>query len=86
MEPSSLPSSNIYPENAAANGHDFQMFSFEETTSCKACQMLLRWESGKMGLGPGFGQLFLLKGAPPAVSPPFGRREALLRCSASPSL
>ncbi|KFO28785.1 Proto-oncogene vav [Fukomys damarensis] len=34
--------SNIYPENATANGHDFQMFSFEETTSCKACQMLLR--------------------------------------------
>uniref|UniRef100_A0A2I3GWF1 Vav guanine nucleotide exchange factor 1 n=1 Tax=Nomascus leucogenys TaxID=61853 RepID=A0A2I3GWF1_NOMLE len=34
--------SNIYPENAAANGHDFQMFSFEETTSCRACQMLLR--------------------------------------------
>uniref|UniRef100_G1U027 Vav guanine nucleotide exchange factor 1 n=1 Tax=Oryctolagus cuniculus TaxID=9986 RepID=G1U027_RABIT len=24
--------SNIYPENATANGHDFQMFSFEETT------------------------------------------------------
>nr|XP_021487502.1 proto-oncogene vav isoform X3 [Meriones unguiculatus] len=38
----SLSSSNIYPENATANGHDFQMFSFEETTSCKACQMLLR--------------------------------------------
>uniref|UniRef100_A0A2K5Q1S1 Vav guanine nucleotide exchange factor 1 n=1 Tax=Cebus imitator TaxID=2715852 RepID=A0A2K5Q1S1_CEBIM len=28
--------------NATANGHDFQMFSFEKTTSCKACQMLLR--------------------------------------------
>lgn len=39
---SPLSSSNIYPENATANGHDFQMFSFEETTSCKACQMLLR--------------------------------------------
>lgn len=44
--PASLTSSNIYPENATANGHDFQMFSFEETTSCKACQMLLRCASG----------------------------------------
>lgn len=43
----SLSSSNIYPENATANGHDFQMFSFEETTSCKACQMLLRFVSGR---------------------------------------
>ena len=59
MKLSSLSSSNIYPENATANGHDFQMFSFEETTSCKACQMLLRWESGRMGLGPGLGQHFL---------------------------
>ncbi|XP_010633362.1 proto-oncogene vav [Fukomys damarensis] len=42
MEQFELFSSNIYPENATANGHDFQMFSFEETTSCKACQMLLR--------------------------------------------
>lgn len=65
-----LPSSsNIYPENATANGHDFQMFSFEETTSCKACQMLLRWESERMGLGPGLGQHFLFKGAPPAIAP-----------------
>uniref|UniRef100_A0A8D2I9I8 Proto-oncogene vav n=1 Tax=Urocitellus parryii TaxID=9999 RepID=A0A8D2I9I8_UROPR len=42
MEQFEMAISNIYPENAAANGHDFQMFSFEETTSCKACQMLLR--------------------------------------------
>ena len=69
MELSSLTSSNIYPENATANGHDFQMFSFEETTSCKACQMLLRWESGRMDLGPGLGWLFLFcgGGAPLAV-------------------
>uniref|UniRef100_A0A2K5C9K1 Vav guanine nucleotide exchange factor 1 n=1 Tax=Aotus nancymaae TaxID=37293 RepID=A0A2K5C9K1_AOTNA len=42
MEQFEMAISNIYPENATANGHDFQMFSFEETTSCKACQMLLR--------------------------------------------
>uniref|UniRef100_A0AAY4BEM1 Vav guanine nucleotide exchange factor 1 n=1 Tax=Denticeps clupeoides TaxID=299321 RepID=A0AAY4BEM1_9TELE len=34
--------SNMSPENSTANGHDFQMHSFENTTSCKACQMLLR--------------------------------------------
>uniref|UniRef100_A0A8B9QPU8 Vav guanine nucleotide exchange factor 1 n=1 Tax=Apteryx owenii TaxID=8824 RepID=A0A8B9QPU8_APTOW len=38
----SLTSSNIFPEHALADGHEFQMFSFEDTTSCKACQMLLR--------------------------------------------
>uniref|UniRef100_A0A8B9CL20 Vav guanine nucleotide exchange factor 1 n=1 Tax=Anser brachyrhynchus TaxID=132585 RepID=A0A8B9CL20_9AVES len=45
LEPKSPPflaSSNIFPEHALADGHDFQMFSFEDTTSCKACQMLLR--------------------------------------------
>uniref|UniRef100_A0A8C5LK20 Vav 1 oncogene n=1 Tax=Jaculus jaculus TaxID=51337 RepID=A0A8C5LK20_JACJA len=42
MEQFEMAISNIYPENASANGHDFQMFSFEETTSCRGCQMLLR--------------------------------------------
>ncbi|XP_066469524.1 proto-oncogene vav isoform X2 [Tiliqua scincoides] len=42
MEQFEMALSNIYPEHATANGHDFHMFSFEETTSCKACQMLLR--------------------------------------------
>ncbi|KAI4583949.1 hypothetical protein MJG53_007228 [Ovis ammon polii x Ovis aries] len=42
MEQFEMAISNIYPENATANGHDFQMFSFEDTASCKACQMLLR--------------------------------------------
>lgn len=70
MDLSSLRSSNIYPENATANGHDFQMFSFEDTTSCKACQMLLRWESGRMNLGSGVGQLYRFGGAAPlAVMP-----------------
>ncbi|XP_049645375.1 proto-oncogene vav isoform X2 [Suncus etruscus] len=42
MEQFEMAISNMYPDNAAANGHDFQMFSFEETTTCRACQMLLR--------------------------------------------
>lgn len=35
--------SNMCPENSTANNHDFQMHCFEETTSCKACSMLLRY-------------------------------------------
>lgn len=35
--------SNMSPENSTANNHDFQMHCFEETTSCKACSMLLRY-------------------------------------------
>ncbi|KAM8793923.1 proto-oncogene vav [Eudromia elegans] len=42
MEQFEMALSNIFPENALADGHEFQMFSFEDTTSCKACQMLLR--------------------------------------------
>ncbi|MEE6484423.1 hypothetical protein FKM82_013864, partial [Ascaphus truei] len=42
MEQFEMALSNIFPENAAANGHDFQMFSFEKTATCTACQMLLR--------------------------------------------
>ncbi|XP_056135582.1 proto-oncogene vav-like [Lampris incognitus] len=34
--------SNMCPDNATANNHDFQMHCFEGTTSCKACYMLLR--------------------------------------------
>lgn len=34
--------SNMCPENSTANNHDFQMHCFDETTSCKACSMLLR--------------------------------------------
>lgn len=34
--------SNMCPENSTANNHDFQMHCFEDTTSCKACSMLLR--------------------------------------------
>ncbi|XP_075690716.1 guanine nucleotide exchange factor VAV2 isoform X8 [Rhinoderma darwinii] len=34
--------SNIKPEKASANHHNFQMFTFDRTTSCKACKMFLR--------------------------------------------
>lgn len=37
-------SSNIKPERATANQHDFQMHTFEKNTNCRACKMLLRWE------------------------------------------
>uniref|UniRef100_A0A3Q3LMC4 Osteoclast-stimulating factor 1 n=1 Tax=Mastacembelus armatus TaxID=205130 RepID=A0A3Q3LMC4_9TELE len=43
LEQFEMALSNMCPENATANSHDFQMFCFEETTSCKACSMLLRW-------------------------------------------
>ncbi|KAK2818329.1 hypothetical protein Q7C36_022262 [Tachysurus vachellii] len=42
LEQFEMALSNMSPENSTVNGHDFQMYCFEETTSCKACQMLLR--------------------------------------------
>uniref|UniRef100_A0A3B4XWQ7 Osteoclast-stimulating factor 1 n=1 Tax=Seriola lalandi dorsalis TaxID=1841481 RepID=A0A3B4XWQ7_SERLL len=42
LEQFEMAMSNMCPENATANNHDFQMYCFEETTSCKACSMLLR--------------------------------------------
>ncbi|XP_058237017.1 proto-oncogene vav-like isoform X2 [Hemibagrus wyckioides] len=42
LEQFEMALSNMCPENNTANGHDFQMYCFEDTTSCKACQMLLR--------------------------------------------
>ncbi|XP_069023918.1 proto-oncogene vav-like isoform X2 [Embiotoca jacksoni] len=42
LEQFEMAQSNMCPENATANNHDFQMHCFEETTSCKACSMLLR--------------------------------------------
>uniref|UniRef100_A0A3Q3WD22 Osteoclast-stimulating factor 1 n=1 Tax=Mola mola TaxID=94237 RepID=A0A3Q3WD22_MOLML len=42
MEQFEMALSNMCPENATANNHDFQMHCFEDTTSCKACSMLLR--------------------------------------------
>ncbi|KAG8555981.1 hypothetical protein GDO81_017888 [Engystomops pustulosus] len=34
--------SNIRPEYATSNNHEFKMHTFERVTSCKVCQMLLR--------------------------------------------
>uniref|UniRef100_A0A3B5QHL1 Osteoclast-stimulating factor 1 n=1 Tax=Xiphophorus maculatus TaxID=8083 RepID=A0A3B5QHL1_XIPMA len=42
LEQFEMAMSNMCPENSTANNHDFQMHCFEETTSCKACSMLLR--------------------------------------------
>uniref|UniRef100_A0A8C9W2J6 Osteoclast-stimulating factor 1 n=1 Tax=Scleropages formosus TaxID=113540 RepID=A0A8C9W2J6_SCLFO len=42
LEQFQMAQSNMFPENNTANSHDFQMHCFEETTSCRACQMLLR--------------------------------------------
>ncbi|XP_066516543.1 proto-oncogene vav-like isoform X2 [Hoplias malabaricus] len=42
LEQFEMALSNLSPDNSTANGHDFQMHCFEDTTSCKACQMLLR--------------------------------------------
>ncbi|XP_061083313.1 proto-oncogene vav-like isoform X2 [Conger conger] len=42
LEQFQMALSNIFPDNHTANNHDFQMYSFEDTTSCKACCMLLR--------------------------------------------
>ncbi|XP_071765488.1 proto-oncogene vav isoform X2 [Centroberyx gerrardi] len=42
LEQFEMALSNMCPENATANNHDFQMYCFEDTTSCKACCMLLR--------------------------------------------
>ncbi|TNN43658.1 Proto-oncogene vav [Liparis tanakae] len=42
LEQFEMALSNMCPDNASANNHDFQMHCFEETASCKACSMLLR--------------------------------------------
>ncbi|NXP41174.1 VAV2 factor, partial [Leiothrix lutea] len=42
MEQFEMAMSNIKPEKATANHHNFQMYTFEKTTNCKACRMFLR--------------------------------------------
>ncbi|XP_067868105.1 guanine nucleotide exchange factor VAV2 isoform X2 [Heterodontus francisci] len=42
MEQFEMALSNIKPEKATANYHSFQMTTFEKSTNCKACRMLLR--------------------------------------------
>ncbi|OCT85278.1 guanine nucleotide exchange factor VAV3 isoform X2 [Xenopus laevis] len=42
LEQFEMALSNIRPENAKENYHEFQMHSFKSVTSCRVCQMLLR--------------------------------------------
>uniref|UniRef100_A0A8C8FW77 Vav 2 guanine nucleotide exchange factor n=1 Tax=Oncorhynchus tshawytscha TaxID=74940 RepID=A0A8C8FW77_ONCTS len=42
MEQFEMAMSNIKPEKATANQHNFQMHTFEKNTNCRACKMLLR--------------------------------------------
>uniref|UniRef100_A0A3B3R0K3 Vav guanine nucleotide exchange factor 2 n=1 Tax=Paramormyrops kingsleyae TaxID=1676925 RepID=A0A3B3R0K3_9TELE len=42
MEQFEMAISNIKPERATANQHNFQMHTFEKNTNCRACKMLLR--------------------------------------------
>ncbi|KAG2469794.1 VAV2 factor, partial [Polypterus senegalus] len=42
MEQFEMAMSNIKPERATANLHNFQMHTFEKNTNCKVCKMLLR--------------------------------------------
>ncbi|XP_048858515.1 guanine nucleotide exchange factor VAV2-like isoform X2 [Brienomyrus brachyistius] len=42
MEQFEMAMSNIKPERASANHHNFQMHTFEKNTNCRACKMLLR--------------------------------------------
>ncbi|KAI1900595.1 hypothetical protein AGOR_G00051540 [Albula goreensis] len=42
MEQFEMAMSNIKPDRATANQHNFQMHTFEKNTSCRACKMLLR--------------------------------------------
>ncbi|XP_068096147.1 guanine nucleotide exchange factor VAV3 isoform X3 [Hyperolius riggenbachi] len=42
LEQFSMALSNIRPDSALANNHNFKMHTFVNVTSCKICQMLLR--------------------------------------------
>ncbi|KAJ0057708.1 hypothetical protein NL108_012957, partial [Boleophthalmus pectinirostris] len=42
MEQFEMAMSNIKPERATANQHNFQMHTFDKNTNCRACKMLLR--------------------------------------------
>ncbi|CAM9113753.1 unnamed protein product [Lampetra planeri] len=43
LEQFEMALSNMCPDNATANNHNFQMHCFEDTTYCRACSMLLRF-------------------------------------------
>ncbi|XP_019749395.1 guanine nucleotide exchange factor VAV2 isoform X8 [Hippocampus comes] len=42
MEQFEMAMSNIKPDRATANQHNFQMHTFDKNTNCRACKMLLR--------------------------------------------
>uniref|UniRef100_A0A803TMF8 Vav guanine nucleotide exchange factor 2 n=1 Tax=Anolis carolinensis TaxID=28377 RepID=A0A803TMF8_ANOCA len=42
MEQFEMAMSNIKPDKAMSNNHNFQMYTFDKTTNCKACKMFLR--------------------------------------------
>uniref|UniRef100_A0A3B3DV12 Vav 2 guanine nucleotide exchange factor n=1 Tax=Oryzias melastigma TaxID=30732 RepID=A0A3B3DV12_ORYME len=42
MEQFEMAMSNIKPERATANQHNFQMYTFDKNTDCRACKKLLR--------------------------------------------
>ncbi|MEQ2204316.1 Guanine nucleotide exchange factor vav2, partial [Xenoophorus captivus] len=42
MEQFEMAMSNIKPERATANQHNFQMHTFDKNTNCRVCKMLLR--------------------------------------------
>ncbi|KAM4641367.1 guanine nucleotide exchange factor VAV3 isoform 2-T2 [Discoglossus pictus] len=42
LEQFEMALSNIRPDNATANMHEFKMHTFTKVTSCRVCQMLLR--------------------------------------------
>uniref|UniRef100_A0A3Q3IR65 Vav 2 guanine nucleotide exchange factor n=1 Tax=Monopterus albus TaxID=43700 RepID=A0A3Q3IR65_MONAL len=42
MEQFEMAMSNIKPERATANQHNFEMHTFDKNTNCRACKMLLR--------------------------------------------
>uniref|UniRef100_I3K5N7 Vav guanine nucleotide exchange factor 2 n=1 Tax=Oreochromis niloticus TaxID=8128 RepID=I3K5N7_ORENI len=42
MEQFDMAMSNIKPERATANQHNFEMHTFDKNTNCRACKMLLR--------------------------------------------
>ncbi|XP_051910532.1 guanine nucleotide exchange factor VAV3 isoform X1 [Hippocampus zosterae] len=57
LEQFGMAISNIHPENATDNFHEFHMHTFERITSCNSCHMLLRgifnqgYQCSKCGLG-----------------------------------
>ncbi|TWW71305.1 Guanine nucleotide exchange factor VAV3 [Takifugu flavidus] len=90
LEQFGMAISNILPENATNNFHDFHMHTFERITSCNSCQMLLRgvfnqgYLCSKCGLGAHKECLGRFSGcgktAPCAAAPAAVRRDGGKTC------